>query len=260
MKSCVISIVNQKGGVAKTTTSLAVATGSAQKYKDEKILLVDLDSQKSASSVLLADDSYEQDDPDKSIYTAFKSGKINSEQIYPTKLNNLFLIPGSLNLIEVESMLANKLDSFHKLDKTMENLRKEFAIIIFDCPPNLSIITINAMVASNYLVVPLQSSKFSLDGIQSILDSLTTIQKRYNPTLSILGAVITMYDKRTILSRVMLEEVEKVLPLFKVKIPKSVLIEEAHLLKKSIYEHASNSSVAKAYQALTGEILSGIRK
>ena len=259
MKSCVISIVNQKGGVAKTTTSLAIATASAQQNKDEKILLIDLDSQKSASSVLLADDSYEQDNLNESIYMAFKSGKISSEQIHSTKLDNLFLIPASLNLIEVESMLTNKLDGFHKLDEAMEGLRKEFSMIICDCPPNLSMITINAMVASRYLIVPLQSSKFSLDGIQSILDSLTTIRRRYNPSLSILGAVMTMYDKRTTLSRVMLEEIEKILPLFKIKIPKSVLIEEAHLLKKSIYEHASNSSVAIAYRALTKEILNGIR-
>ena len=252
--------MNQKGGVAKTTTSLALAVGLVQQFINDQILLIDLDSQKSTSSILLKADSYKQDDPDKSIYQTFKSSKINSEQIHSTIFKNLFLVPASLNLIEIEGMLANKNDIFYKLNKAIHNLKKEFSIIICDCPPNLSTITINAMVASNYLIIPLQSSKFSLDGVQSILDSLSTIQRKYNPSLSILGAVMVMYDSRTTLSRIMLEEIDKILPLFNTKIPKSVLIEEAHLLKKSIYEYAPKSPVAKAYKKLTKEVFYAIQK
>ena len=253
----IISVVNQKGGVSKTTTSLALSVGFAKTLTHEKILLVDLDPQKNATSILT---SQPDDDPEKSIYGAFKSGKVSSLQIQSTEIKNLFMIPASLNLVEIESMLGGKLDSFYRLQDAFENLKKEFTFIFFDCPPSLSVITINAMVASDYLVIPLQSSKFSVDGIQSILDSVNTIKKRYNANLKILGALMTMYDKRVTLTQVMAEEVKELLPLFKAKIPRSVVVEEAHLLKKNIYDYAPKSNVSLAYHELCGEILNELRK
>ena len=121
-------------------------------------------------------------------------------------------------------------------------------------------ITINAMITSDYLLIPLQASKFSFDGVQNMLDSIDTVQKRYNPHLKILGALVTMYDARTMMSQVMVEEIQKLIPVFGIQIPKSVGVEEAHLMKQDIYEYAPKGKVTREYNKLCEEIIDELRK
>ena len=255
----IISIVNQKGGVAKTTTALSLASGIARKNKDLKCLLVDLDPQRNATGVMVRSRDT-ADNSQRTIFKAFKTGKLNSAQINSTHLENLFFIPASISLVEVESMLSNELDGFYRLKGSLEGLKKEFFLIILDCPPSLSMITVNAMVTSDYLLIPLQASKFSLDGIQNMLDFVNTIQKRYNPNLKILGALMIMYDARATISQVIAEDIQKLMPVFGIQIPKSVVVEEAHLMKQDIYEYAPKSKITQEYNKLCEEIISELKK
>lgn len=247
----VLSITNQKGGVAKTTTALSLAHAFARKDPQKKILLIDLDSQRNATSILLGNQDIQ---PERSVYALFQSKKPESGVIYATQLPNLFLIPSNLHLVEIESQLTGALDGFFRLNDAMTTLKHEFDLIILDCPPSLSVITINAMVSADYLLIPLQISKFSIDGIQNIRDAVTTVNRRYNAHLKIAGGCLTLHDGRTTLSQAMIPEVEKILPVLKTTIPRSVAVEEAHLMRQDIFDYAPQNKVAVAYAELTTEL------
>lgn len=247
----VLSVTNQKGGVAKTTTALSLAHAFARKDPQKKILLIDLDSQRNATSILLGNQDIQ---PERSVYALFQSKKPESGVIYSTKLPNLFLIPSNLHLVEIEAQLTGALDGFFRLNDAMTGLKHEFDLIILDCPPSLSVITINAMVSADYLLIPLQISKFSIDGIQNIRDAVTTVNRRYNAHLKIAGGCLTLHDGRTTLSQAMIPEVEKILPVLKTTIPRSVAVEEAHLMRQDIFDYAPQNKVAVAYDELATEL------
>ena len=250
----VISIINQKGGVGKTTTAINLSVLFAIHNKSTKYLLVDLDPQRNTTSLFIDNTLHYND----TIFRAFKEKQIPSSCLYETQYSNLCIIPSSLHLVEVETMLADQLDGFYSLQKAISSFKKEFDVIILDCPPSLSMLTINAVIASDHLIIPLQASKFSVDGLHNLLNTVNSIQERYNPKVSFLGALLTMFDPRNIISQVMIDEIKKYISVFKTSIPKSILIEEAHLLKKSIFEVAPKSKVAKSYQMLFEEILYAI--
>lgn len=247
----VLSITNQKGGVAKTTTALSLAHAFARKNADRKVLLIDLDSQRNATSILLGN---QEITPERSVYSLFQTKKPESGVLYATKMPNLSIIPSNLHLVEVESQLSGALDGFFRLNDALQSLRHEFDIIILDCPPSLSVITINAMVSADFLLIPLQISKFSIDGIQNIRDAVTTVNRRYNAHLKIAGGCLTLHDGRTTLSQAMIPEVEKILPMLKTTIPRSVAVEEAHLMRQDIHDYAPGNKVATAYAALADEL------
>ncbi|MDH5719354.1 MAG: ParA family protein [Spirochaetia bacterium] len=251
----IISIINQKGGVAKTTTAIELSAGIARKYPEKKILLIDLDAQKNATGVVLHNI---KPDKDETVFSFFQGKKPDSRHIKATYLNNLFMTAACIELVEIESLLSSSLDGFFRLSEALKAIEKEFACIIIDCPPSLSVVTINAMVASDFLIIPLQISKFSLDGIQSIVDSVQTVQKRYNANLKIMGGLLTMFDERTSISQAMTPQIKKLLPLFNVSIPKSVIVEEAHLLKKDLFDYAANHKVTKAYEDFCEEVSSAV--
>ena len=248
----ILSITNQKGGVAKTTTALSLAHAFARKDAQKKILLIDLDSQRNATSILLGTQDIP---PERSVYALFQNKRPESSVLYATALPNLFLVPSNLHLVEVESQLTGALDGFFRLNDALNPLRHEFDFIILDCPPSLSVITINAMVSADFLLIPLQISKFSIDGIQNIRDAVTTVNKRYNAHLKIAGGCLTLHDGRTTLSQAMIPEVEKILPMLKTTIPRSVAVEEAHLMRKDIFEYAAQNKVAVAYDQLADELI-----
>ncbi len=249
--SIVLSITNQKGGVAKTTTALALAHAFARRDEKRRVLLIDLDSQRNATSILLGGQDIP---PERSVYALFQAKKPESSILYNTSLANLFVIPSNLHLVEVESQLTGALDGFFRLNDAMQQLRHEFDFILLDCPPSLSVITINAMVAADFLLIPLQISKFSIDGIQNIRDAVNTVNRRYNAHLKIAGGCLTLHDGRTTLSQAMLPEVEKILPILQTTVPRSVAVEEAHLLRQDIYDYAPQNKVALAYAALAEEL------
>ena len=255
--SKIVSVANQKGGVAKTTTALHLAIGLALDAPRKKVLLIDLDPQRNATSVLLKKASFE---PQETIFHIFQKNGFSSETLHETPYPNLMATPSSIQLVELESLLSGSVDGFFRLSEGLQELEKEFDYIIIDCPPSLSLITINALVASFGIIIPLQVSKFSVDGIQGLLDVIATVQKRYNAGLKILGGLFTLYNPRTTISQTMSEEIARSMKVFKTKIPVSVAVEEAHLLKESLYEYSPKNKVALAYRDFTKEVENVLKK
>jgi len=254
--STVLSVTNQKGGVAKTTTALHLAGGLARINSKSKVLFIDLDPQLNATDVLLNKSDFQTNE---TIYHCFQGNPINSSQIKETWHKNLFAIPASLQLVEVESMLANTVDGFFRLSEALSKLKPEFSYIVIDCPPSLSVLTINALVAATGIIIPLQASKFSVDGIQGLFNAIQTVQKRFNPSLKIIGGLFTLFNPRTTISQMMTEEISSSMKVFDTKIPMSVAVEEAHLLKKSLYDYAPNNAVTVAYQKFTEEVYNALK-
>ncbi len=249
--SRIISILNQKGGVGKTTTALHLAYGFALDFPDRKILLVDVDSQCNASSIFVENTSYTKEN---SVYGVLEKKEIHSNAVFDTGLDNLFILPSHLSLIEMENQLTTAIDGFFRLSDALKPLMNEYEYIFIDCPPNLSAITINAMVSSHDIIVPLQTSKFSIDGIRFIANAVQSVKDRYNPYLKILGALLTFFDPRTTIAAAMVPEIRKHIPVFQTYISKSVVVEEAHLMKKTLFDYAPGSKVTKQYDQLIKEI------
>ncbi|MCS6983764.1 MAG: ParA family protein [Leptospiraceae bacterium] len=252
----VLALANQKGGVGKTTAAIELSSLAAAQKEGSRVLVIDLDSQCNATAVLLG----RRDFPaEESSFALLRKEKLSSRHLHPTSKKELFVIPGSIDLIEAESFLLGSLDGFFRLQESLSPLKKEFSLIFLDCPPSLSVVTINALVSSDFLLIPLQVSKFSLEGLTAMKDTVATVQKRYNPQLKIAGAFLTMYDSRTNLAQAMVPEIRQYIPLFKTGIPRSVLIEEAHLLKQDIFSYAPKSKVAEAFRQLFVEVMDAIQ-
>lgn len=254
MKPRVICLANQKGGVGKTTSAIHLAAGLARAGRTA--LLIDLDAQGNASSIFLESGV----EPDESVYAVFKDRRPVAALKRKTRIPGLELLPASLNLAEVETLLAGAVDGFFRLKDSLaaEDSGAEFVII--DCPPNLGQLTVNAFVAADELAVPLQTAKFSLDGLKTILETSHTVQKRFNERLHVAGALVTMYNPRTAISAAILDPIEEYIRLFSARISRSVVIEEAHLMNQTTYEYDPRSKPAQEYTAFTAEILDGVQK
>lgn len=253
----IISIINQKGGVGKTTTSLHLAFGFARLFPEKKVLLLDLDAQGNATNVLLSNAELEKS---RSIYHVLESKKITGDVLHNTDQENFQIIPSHIALLELENQLTTSIDGFFRLSDALNSIKNEFEYILIDCPPSLSAITINSMIAANGIIIPLQTSKFSIDGIKTVSDAVESIRERYNPYLKILGALLTFYDSRTTIASAMLPEIQKHIHVFESKISKSVAVEEAHLLKKNLFEYAPKNRVTKQYQNLVKEVDDVLRR
>lgn len=252
-----ISVANQKGGVGKTTTAIQLAYNINQ--KGNRVLLIDLDPQANASSVFL-DASPNSLKTEETVYAILKDKEDPKRIIKKTKWENLYLIPSSLALSEVEPLLTGNVDGFFRLQDSLEDVRSEFDFIIIDNPPNLGMLTLNTLLCSDFVVIPLQAAKFSLDGIRTILETIDTLNKKFRTKIKILGALMTMYDDRTTISKAMIEEMKKYLPVFDGYISRSVVVEESHLMKEPLSLYAPKSKVALQYQTITEIILNGIQK
>jgi len=252
----VISIINQKGGVGKTTTVINLAAGLSMKGK--KILVIDLDPQGNATTGLGLSNS---DNSDQTIYSVLNGNKKISEVIKPTSFENLKLITSNVNLsgLEVEtaddSRRALKLKD--ELGFILNDSGSSYDYILLDCPPSLSLLTIMALVASDALVVPLQTEFFALEGLTQLMKTIERIKSNLNPSLMIRGILLTMYDKRNKLSgEVELEArnyfKEKV---YQTVVPRNVRLSEApsHGLPVLIYDKSCPGS--KAYYNFTDEFL-----
>ncbi len=251
-KPYILSIINQKGGVAKTTTAINLAHGLA--LEGQKVLFIDIDPQGNATSILQKDANNKN-----TVYQIFANQAKANELAYQSSFDvNLYFIPSSIQLAETESLLAGNINGFFKLSDSLVNI--DFDIAIIDCPPSLSMLTINALVASHGIIVPIQISKFSIDGIQSILDAIGSVKKRYNKELHILGALVTFYNPRTTIAQAVLPTIKQYLPVFETKISQSVAVEEAHLLKKTLYLYKTTSKPATEYKQLVQELLNAVIK
>jgi len=251
----ILAITNQKGGVGKTTTAINLAAAFAS--KGLRTLLVDLDPQANATMSFLDVQAIE-----KTIYDVLVDNACPLRDVLRLagKVPNLAVGPSSIALAKLEAKLIGELDSHFRLKDVLEPLRGEYDYILLDTPPTLGIITVNALVAATHVLVPIQSSYFALEGTDDLLETVEKVKARANPQLQILGAVITLFDKRTLLAKDIVEQIQRVFGdrLFDTVITKSVRLEESPAYKESIFSFAPRSSGAYEYYKLSEEILSRV--
>jgi chromosome partitioning protein len=251
----ILAITNQKGGVGKTTTAINLAAALAT--KGLRTLLVDLDPQANASMSFVDVHSLS-----RTLYDALVDPGISLTEILrpADRVPGLTVAPSSIALAKLEAKLIGELDSHFRLKDLLDAVHSEFDYILLDTPPTLGIITVNALVAATHVLVPIQSSYFALEGTDDLLETVEKVKARANPELQILGAVITLYDKRTLLAKDIVEQIRRVFGdrLFETVISKSVRLEESPAYKESIFTFAPRSSGAYEYYKLSEEILSRV--
>lgn len=248
----IISIANQKGGVGKTTT--AINLGAALAVMEKKVLLVDCDPQSNSTSGLGVS---QEDIKNKDLYSAFYAPENIPAAICHTGVPYLSLLPASPHLVAVELELVDKMAREFYLRECIKQVDSEYEYILIDCPPSLNLLTLNALCASEELLVPLQCEFFALEGIVKLLQTYEQVKRLLNPRLELLGIVLTMYDMRNRLTREVKNEVRKCFgdELFETVIPRNVRLSEAPSHGKSIIHYDVKSKGAEAYLGLAKEVI-----
>jgi chromosome partitioning protein len=247
----VIAIANQKGGVGKTTTAINLSAALARAGK--RVLLIDLDPQANSSLTFLAHDEF-----DLTVYEFLTDTQASSaDVIKPTRLPGLDILPSRISLAKFESKLIGEFDAPFRLKDKMDGIVEAYQYVVIDTPPTLGLITVNALVASDYLIVPIQPSYFALEGTDDLLDTVEKVRSRPNPNLKVLGVLITLLDKRTTLAKDIHEQIKGVFgeKVFDTVISKSVRLEESPAYKESIFTFAPTSSGAVEYAKLCEEVM-----
>lgn len=249
-KPVIIAVTNQKGGVGKTTTAINVAYYLAKSGK--KTLLVDLDPQGNASSGLGVDKSKVE----KSVIDLLTGDETLDKVVTKTKHKNLYLVPTTSHLANTEVEMASVNNKFVRLKQGL-SAENDYDFILIDSPPSLSLLTVNALIAANYIVLPVQAEFYAMEGLGQLLETMKLVRKGMNPNLELLGVLVTMLDSRTSLSRQVHDEIKKHFPgkVFETTIPRNIRLAEApsHGLPIGAYERWSKG--ARAYKSATKELL-----
>ena len=247
-----IAICNQKGGVGKSTT--AVNVGSYLALSGKRTLLIDIDPQGNATTAC----GIQRTEIEKSVYDVLINGLPASEAILKTQIEHLELIPSSIDLAGAEPYLAKIDERETVLRRVCESLNEIYDFILFDCPPSLGLLTVNALVASDSTIIPVQCEYLALEGLNSLMKSVTLIKQSLNPRLHVGGIVLTMTDFRANLTREVADEVKRFFKdlVFDTSIPRNIRLAESPSFGKPICLYDPHSTGALAYQLLTQEVMS----
>ncbi|MDP4161500.1 MAG: AAA family ATPase [Bacillota bacterium] len=248
----IIAIANQKGGVGKTTTS--VNLGACLAYIGKKVLLVDIDPQGNATSGI----GIEKADVDQCIYDVLVDDVEAKDVIKPTVVDNLYAIPATIQLAGAEIELVPTISREVRLKRALEEVKDNYDYVIIDCPPSLGLLTINALTASDAVLIPVQCEYYALEGLSQLLNTVRLVQKHLNQDLKIEGVLLTMLDARTNLGLQVIEEVKKYFQdkVYKTIIPRNVRLSEAPSHGEPIIIYDSKSRGAEVYVDLAKEVVS----
>ena len=246
-----IAIANQKGGVGKTTTTINL--GAALAVAERRVLVVDADPQSNTTRGL----GFGADPERPSTYDCLMDGAGQMPVILDTEIPNLKLLPAERDLLGAELELVSVEDRERKLAHALEKLKGEYDFILIDCPPSLGLLTLNALVAADSLLVPVQCEYLALEGLSEVMSTLQRVSSSLNPSLVLEGVVLTMFDDRTNLARQVQEEIRQHLgaKVFKTVIPRNVRLGEAPSFGKPILTYDIRSKGAEAYMSLAREII-----
>ena len=248
----IVAITNQKGGVGKTTTALNLAAALA--IRGKQTLLIDLDPQGNSTLSFV-----ERDQITASVYDAFTDRSCSLEDVIvpAAQQDNLSVVPARISLAKLEARLVGELDAHFRLKDLLTPLASKYPYVVIDCPPTLGLLTVNALVAASHLLIPIQSSYFALEGTDDLLETIEKVRSRANPSLDIIGVLVTMHDKRTSLGKDIQNQISKVFgpKVFKTIISKNVRLEESPAYRESIFSFAPASKGASAYYSLCEEVI-----
>lgn len=252
----VIGIANQKGGVGKTTTAINLASSLA--FLEQPTLIVDCDPQSNTTSSL----GFAKDPARRSLYNALILNESPRALLQKTQMERLTLLPADRNLVGAAVELVNQDEREFRLKRLLQPLRNEFEYVILDCPPALDLLTLNALVASDSVLVPIQCEYLALEGVSELLDTLMRIRRTLNPTLTIEGILLTMYDERTTLSKQVANDLRSFFggQVFGTIVPRNVRLAEAPSHGKPILLYDNCSKGAEAYIHLAREVISNGQK
>jgi chromosome partitioning protein len=254
--TAIVTVANQKGGVGKTTTAINLAAAIAQRKK--KTLLIDLDPQANSSIAF-----FESSEIQGSMFDVLGEHRVElASVVKATKDPMLAVAPAKLALAKLEQQLAGQFDAPYKLKDALASVVRDYEFIVLDTPPSLGILTVNALVASSHLLVPIQAAYFAIEGTDDLLETYERIRARPNPALKVLGVVITLFDKRTNISRDTHEQIRSVFGpvLFKTRISKNVRLEESPAYKETIFTFAPKSPGAIEYRKLALEVIQRVEE
>lgn len=247
----IIAIANQKGGVGKTTTSVNLSACLA--YLGKKVLLIDIDPQGNATSGV----GINKGETSSCIYDVLIDDEDVKNVIKQTKVENLYVIPATISLAGAEIELVSTISREVRLKHALEEIKDDYEYIIIDCPPSLGLLTINALTASDSVIIPVQCEYYALEGLSQLLSTVRLVQKHLNPTLTIDGVLLTMLDARTNLGLQVIEEVKKYFQdkVYKTIIPRNVRLSEAPSHGEPIIIYDPKSRGAEVYLELAREVI-----